>query len=165
MTFADLVRGDSVFLDANTFVFHFQPHVVFGPPCTDLLRRIELQEFSGYTSTHVLSEVAHRLMTMEASVLFNWPSKIVQRLQQNPAHVLQLTKFRSAIQKIPTMLVQVLTIPADMVDSAAGISQQFGLLSNDAMIVAVMQANGLTKIASEDSDFDRLPGLTRYATV
>ncbi len=163
MTFADLVRGDSVFLDANTFVFHFQPHAVFGPPCTDLLKRIELQEFSGCTSTHVLSEVAHRLMTMEASSLFTWPSKIVQRLQQSPTHVQRLTQFRSALQKIPQMGIQILAIPADMVDTAAGISQQVGLLSNDALIVAVMQANGLTKLASHDADFDRVPGLTRYA--
>ncbi len=165
MTFADLVRGDSVFLDANTFVFHFQPHAVFGPPCTDLLKRIELQEFSGYTSTHVLSEVAHRLMTLEAAALFTWTSKIVQRLQQNPAHVQRLTQFRSALQKIPQMGIQVFTIPADMVDTAAGISQQVGLLSNDALIVAVMQAHGLTKLASHDGDFDRVPGLTRYAPV
>jgi predicted nucleic acid-binding protein len=40
-----------------------------------------------------------------------------------------------------------------------------GLLGNDAMIVAVMQANGLTKLASNDADFDRVPGLTRYAPV
>ena len=26
MTFADLLRGDSVFLDANTLVYHFEPH-------------------------------------------------------------------------------------------------------------------------------------------
>ena len=38
-----------------------------------------------------------------------------------------------------------------------------GLLSNDALIVAVMQANGLTRLASHDADFDRVPGLTRYA--
>jgi predicted nucleic acid-binding protein len=165
MTLGDLVRDDSVFLDANTFVLHFQPHAVLGPPCSDLLKRIEIQEFSGYTSTHVLSEVAHRLMTIEASGLFSWASKIVQRLQQSPAHVQQLTKFRSALQRIPQMRVQILTIPADMVDAAAGISQQFGLLSNDALVVAVMQANGLTKLASHNADFDRVPGLTRYAPV
>ena len=47
MTFADLVRGASFFVDANIFVFHFQPHV-FGLSCTDLLRRVELQELSGH---------------------------------------------------------------------------------------------------------------------
>jgi predicted nucleic acid-binding protein len=31
------------------------------------------------------------------------------------------------------------------------------------LIVAVMQAHGLTKIASNDTDFDRVPGLMRYA--
>jgi hypothetical protein len=27
----------------------------------------------------------------------------------------------------------------------------------------ILQTNGLTKIASHDADFDRVPGLTRYA--
>jgi hypothetical protein len=27
-----------------------------------------------------------------------------------------------------------------------------------------MRANGLTKLASNDADFDRVPGITRYAT-
>jgi len=35
-------------------------------------------------------------------------------------------------------------------------------LVGDALIVAVMQAKGLTLIASNDADFDRVPGLTRY---
>jgi predicted nucleic acid-binding protein len=29
--------------------------------------------------------------------------------------------------------------------------------------VAIMQAHGLDKIASNDADFDRVPGITRYA--
>jgi predicted nucleic acid-binding protein len=37
------------------------------------------------------------------------------------------------------------------------------LLHNDALIVAVMRHHGLTNIASEDADFDRVPGITRYA--
>jgi predicted nucleic acid-binding protein len=31
------------------------------------------------------------------------------------------------------------------------------------LIVAVMQANGLVHWASHDADFDRVPGITRYA--
>jgi predicted nucleic acid-binding protein len=55
--------------------------------------------------------------------------------------------------------------PPDLLDAAAGISQAFGLLTNDALIVAVMQANSLSYLASNDADFDRVPGLTRYAPV
>ena len=40
-----------------------------------------------------------------------------------------------------------------------------GLLSNDALIVAIIQANGLTKLASSDQDFDRVPWLTRYEPI
>lgn len=69
MIFADLPSNSSVFVDANTFVYHFQPHPALGPPCTMLLKRIELKEMAGFTSTHVLSEIAHRLMTMEASII------------------------------------------------------------------------------------------------
>jgi len=163
MIFTDLAAGDSIFLDANTLVYHFGPHRVFGPACNQLIQRIENQEVVGFTSTPVLSELAHRLMTFEASVLFAWPSKIVDRLKQNPAALRQLSKFRHAVTKVPQLGIRILTIPASLVEAAAAISQQTGLLSNDALIVAVMQANGLTKLASHDADFDRVPGLTRYA--
>lgn len=33
----------------------------------------------------------------------------------------------------------------------------------DAKIVAVMQHHGLTDLASNDADFDRVPWITRYA--
>jgi predicted nucleic acid-binding protein len=56
-----------------------------------------------------------------------------------------------------------LCIPPSLLGAAVVISQQSGLLTIDALIVAVMQANGLTRIASHDSDFDRVPGLTHYA--
>jgi predicted nucleic acid-binding protein len=55
------------------------------------------------------------------------------------------------------------TIAPPLVDAAAGISQSTGLLTNDAMVVAVMRANGLTNLASNDGDFDHVPGLARYA--
>jgi predicted nucleic acid-binding protein len=163
MTLADLSPGESVFLDANVFVYHFEPHALFGPPCTNLLKRIELLELAGFTSTHVLGEVAHRLMTLEASVLYGWPSHIVQRLKQSPACVQQLTRFRSALQNFSDAGIHILTIEPPLLDAAAAISQATGILSNDAMIVAIMKANNLTNIASHDADFDRVPGITRYA--
>jgi predicted nucleic acid-binding protein len=37
------------------------------------------------------------------------------------------------------------------------------LLSNDALIIALMQQHGLNKLASGDADFDRVPSITRFA--
>ena len=59
--------------------------------------------------------------------------------------------------------IQLLTIAPSLIATAAAVSQQTGLLSNDALIVAVMQQHGLTELASHDTDFDRVPGVTRYS--
>jgi predicted nucleic acid-binding protein len=48
MIFADLQRGDAVFLDANIFIYHFAPDPALGPPCNQLLQRIENQELTGF---------------------------------------------------------------------------------------------------------------------
>jgi predicted nucleic acid-binding protein len=163
MTFADLAAGDDLFLDANLLVYHFAPDPLLGVPCSQLLARIANGEVRAFTSTHVLSEAAHHLMTLEAAQLFGWSSKVVQHLKQQPMQISKLTRFRTSIEAVSRLNIQVLTVQPDWIAAAAGLSQQYGLLSNDALIVAVMQAHGLSKLASNDADFDRVPGLTRYA--
>ena len=46
MIFADFAAGESVFVDANTFVYHFTAHPRFGPACSQFLQRIALQELT-----------------------------------------------------------------------------------------------------------------------
>jgi hypothetical protein len=41
MTFDDIPAGASVFVDANTLPYYFQPHPVMGPACERLVRSIE----------------------------------------------------------------------------------------------------------------------------
>lgn len=164
MIFADLAAGQSVFLDANVLVYHFAPDPVLGPHCAPLVQRIDRGELSGFTSTHVLTETAHRLMSIEASARFGWPfAGMARRLKDHAAEVQKLMAFRRAIQTVVDSKFQVLSITPALVLAAAGLSQQTGLLSNDALIVAVMQDYGLVNLASNDADFDRVPGLTRYA--
>ena len=98
-----------------------------GWSCTDLIERIEHPELVGYTSTHVLSEMAHRLMTLEACATFGWPyAGIAQRLRKHPSQVQTLTRFRQAIQEVPGYGIRVSTISPDLVDAAAALSQRRG---------------------------------------
>jgi hypothetical protein len=111
MIFTDLVAGDAVFVDANTLTYHFEPHAVWGPPCADLLQRIENRQLAGFTSTHTLSEVSHRLMTIQASSLFGWAfAGLGNRLRTQPAEVRKLTALRQAIDRILQSNLQVLMI-------------------------------------------------------
>ena len=56
-----------------------------------------------------------------------------------------------------------LSEPARRVLNAAAISRQFGLLTNDALVVAIMQDQNIVALASHDGDFDRVPMITRYS--
>jgi predicted nucleic acid-binding protein len=164
MTFADLLSRESVFIDANTLVYYFGAHAAWGAACAHLVQRVENQDLVGFSSTQVIAEVAHRLMTNEASSLFGWPfAGIGNRLRTHPTKVQQLTLFRTALDRIAQSKLRVLTVTAGMLPTAAAFCQLFGMLTNDGLIVAVMQANGLTKLASHDTDFDRVPALKRYA--
>jgi predicted nucleic acid-binding protein len=166
MIFADLVAGDAVFVDANTLIYYFGPHPTFGAACRQLMQRIESQDLLGFTSTHVLGEVAHQLMIAEALTLPGWTAgKVKKRLHQQPSVLQSLARFRAAVETVLQSRLQVLTIAPALLATAATISQQYGLLTNDALSVAVMQVNGLTAMASHDTDFDRVPALTRYAPV
>ncbi len=55
------------------------------------------------------------------------------------------------------------TISPAWIATAAGLSRQTGLLSNDALIVAAVQNYGLVHLASNAADLDRAPGLLRFA--
>ena len=164
MTFTAIPNGATLFIDANPFVYHFAPDPKYAAACQDLLERVARQEVAAFTSTHVLSDVAHRLMTVEAMQRFGWPpTGIANRLRRHPAEVQTLTAFRQAIADIPGFGVQVLTASPSLIFAATAHCQQYGFLMGDALILSIMEAHGLTLLASEDTDFDRVPGLTRYA--
>ena len=73
-----------------------------------------------------------------------------------------MTAFSLAIDQLLQSNLQVLAIPPPLLATAAALCQHLGLLTNDGLVAAVMQSNGLTKLASNDGDFDRVAGITRY---
>ena len=166
MNFADIPSGASVFVDANVFVYDFAPDPQYGPPCRELLERIELGDLIGFCSAREFSDVAHRLMTLEACQTLGWPyAGIGQRLRTHPEEITRLIRFRQALDEIVAFGVRVLPVTQSDILLAGDLSRQHGLLSGDALIVAIMQANNLTTLASNDTDFDRVPGLNRFGSV
>ncbi|MDX1945015.1 MAG: PIN domain-containing protein [Pirellulaceae bacterium] len=164
MIFRDLMTGDSVFLDANTFVYHFAADSKYGAACSELIQRIETGDVLGFTSTHVVTELAHRMMTIEAIVALQWPvAGIAVKLRKNPDEVRKLGRFQQAVETVLNSRIQVLSVTPTLTSQGPRLSQQTGLLSNDAMVLAAMTASGLRKIASNDSDFDRITGVQRYS--
>jgi predicted nucleic acid-binding protein len=163
MTLADIPPGTTVFVDANILVFALADHPLYGAPCDEFLDRVENQDIVGVTSTQVLGEVIHRMMTIEACGLFGWPMQgMANRLRRHPTEVQQLVRPRQTLDEITASRVTVLAITLAHVSLATDLSRQTGLLYGDALILAVMREHGFTQLASYDADFDRVSGLTRF---
>jgi predicted nucleic acid-binding protein len=166
LKFVDIPAGQAVLLDANVLVDHFSANPITGTACQALLKRIVNQEIQALTSAHVMAEMSHRLMTIEACATFGWPYKgIAQRLANHPLEIQQLTQYRQAIDEVVLFGIQVLPVLPHHVSLAANAIRQHGLLFNDSLLVAIVQDHGLTNLASHDADFDRVPSITRFAPV
>jgi predicted nucleic acid-binding protein len=164
VTLDNTSSGTVVFIDANCLIYAVSADPRYGPSCKRLLERIDNRDIQGFTSAHVLSEVAHRMMTLETVARFSRPpAGLANWLRRHPDVVQQLTRHRQAIDEIRNANIQVLPVEGADVSRAADLSTPFGLLSSDALVVVLMQRHGLSHLASLDADFDRVPGLTRYA--
>lgn len=164
MTLDQIPSGASVFVDSNILVYHFQPHPTLGAICNRLIERIERQDLKGFTSAALLGELAHRLMVIEAAALPGWAGgKPTNRLKQQPGTIQQLALFQTAVDTVLQSKIQVFPVAGANVSTAVTLCRQYALLTNDALILALMRHHNLTMLASHDSDFDAVPGITRYA--
>ena len=164
MNLDQVPSGAMILVDANVLVYHFQPHPIFGLMCNRFTERIERQDIEAVTFSYLLGEAAHRLMLIEAGNLPGWTkAKVLNRLKQQSNVIQQLTLFQTAVDAVLQSKLAVLPVPGPLVSTAASMSRQYSLLTNDALIIAMMQRQGLKMVASGDADLDRVPGITRYA--
>ena len=105
-------------------------------------------------------------MTIEAALILGRPmTGIVRWLRRHPTDIQRLVQYRRSLDDLLAIPLPILSVTGSQVSRAADLSRLHGLLTNDALVVAVMQDHGLTHLASNDADFDRVPGITRYAPV
>jgi predicted nucleic acid-binding protein len=148
------------------WVYHFMNEPLYGPACTALIKRVERQEIDAVVSTDVLADIAHRLTTLEAAAANGWKlTALASRLRKRPAAISALTAYKHAIASVRKIGFRVVPITHALVESATTIAGRYQLLMGDALITAVMQAQGLTSLASQDADFDRVPWIKRYSPV
>lgn len=160
MTLADFQDGDRVFIDANIFIYHFGGQ---SAQCKAFLERCARRELLGYTSTPILAEILHRLMVAEAIQRGLVTAKTaVKKLKEKPELVKQLTKYNEDVNKIGQMNLAILSLTPEVLIKSEAVRKGEGLLTNDSFVVVFMQDSGLTKLATTDSDFERVSGLEVY---
>lgn len=163
MNLGAIASATTVFIDANVYIYTYSPHATFGPACQQFLKRVESGDLRGFTSSDVVSDVAHRMLCLEACARFGWPySNVAWRLKRHPAELKTLTMGEIAVDLIKASNVTIISATWHHVKAASKLSKQFGLMTKDSLIVAMMQEEGIQQLASHDLDFDRVTGIVRF---
>lgn len=159
MKLADIPGNSRVFVDANVLIYAVQHRSTH---CREFLARCESSAVEGYISTVVLAEFAHRRMMQDAQargLAAGNPSRV---LSGKPALVRQLTVHA---QDVRDLLDGGLTVEAVQPEDflvALEIQEQHGLLTNDALNLAVAKRLGIHEIVTTDKGFDAVQGIIVY---
>lgn len=153
----DVPSGARIFLDASIVVYYFTRK---SAQCRRLLSRCERRDLFGVTSVVAFNEAAHRLMMLEATQPGAVTSgDVLRKLRKRPDLVRGLRAHAAEMQRIPGWGVEVLPVDLGRSLRAAAARETTGLLTNDSLILTTMRDEGITAIATADSDFDRFDDL------
>ena len=160
MKLEEVPSGAQVFVDANIFIYHFTR---LSSECRAFLARCESGEVRAFTGTHILLEVLHRLMMLEALhkgvIVGGQPAR---KLKEHPEIVKNLHDYNQSVRQIPRMGVRIRVLTPALIMASEAIRAQYGVLTNDSVSVAIMQKLRLTHLVSHDSDLRNVAGLVVY---
>jgi len=160
MTLNDLPSGALVFIDANIFVYHFGGVSV---ECRTLLKRIEREDIRAAAGAHIVLEVLHRLMMIEAiSKGLITPGQPAKKLKKNLDVIKKLSDYAKCVAEIRGLNIKVHGVTTRQIRKSEGIRNSYGMMTNDSVTAAMMSSYGITNIASLDSDLQRAPGIILY---
>jgi predicted nucleic acid-binding protein len=150
----DVPARERVFVDATVFVYHFTG---VSESCREFLHRCESGEIHGRSSTFVVAEVVHRLMMIEAVAKeLVSPGNLAKKLRAKPDVVKKLHAYTELADLIPLMGIEIDPLNLSTLSAAARIRSEYGLLTNDSLVVASADAQGIAYLASADADFARV---------
>ncbi|MGB7157786.1 MAG: PIN domain-containing protein [Tepidisphaeraceae bacterium] len=157
----DLPDGAACFVDSNILYYALVPTAGVSEQCLKLLKRAVAGRVSLMVSVPVLSDVMHKVMTSEVAQLAGRDrAGIVGYLGRHPEVITQLVEYPQAMEQLSAVPMSILPVDEQSLRDAMRVAVHHGLLTNDAMIVALMQLHQLSHLVTNDDDFDRVPGLT-----
>jgi len=160
---SDIPDGVSCYIDATIFYYHLVGAPPLSDDCSDFLKRAETGRISGVTSTGAVSEATHKVMLAEIVQRHGVGHQgLIARIKRHPGLLDGLTEHKGVSATVRTLNLQVESITLDLLARGADISVQARLLTNDALVIAVMEKLGVTYLATNDDDFDSVAGINVF---
>ena len=157
-----------IFIDANIFVYHLTGETNYGTICSDFLKRVELSEINGVTSVLIIDEAIYGILITSAANILK-----ITKISTIREHLKNDEKLcKTCYQSVEIFLDYIDTLRdggLELMDSInyhifrdllpsvqAGISG----LPHDLIHINLCRDLKIDHIATQDSDFDNVPGLT-----
>src|SRR6266540_4444852 len=133
MKLEDVADGDRIFVDANILIYHFSR---VSAECRSFLARCESGQVEAFTGAHILLEVTHRLMILEALhkglISGGQPAR---KLKERPQIIKSLSAYNRSVQQIPRMGVRIRTLTQATIRESKAVRTQQGLMTNDSVTI------------------------------
>ena len=159
----DIPAGATCFIDATIFYYHLVNTPPLSDDCSDLLVRVGADKIKGVTSTVALAEATHKVMLAEVVRQHSvTPQGLISRIKKHPELLDNLTEHQQVAALAQALKITVVPITIELLKRGAEISPQQHLLTNDSLMLAVMEKIGTSYLATNDDDFDATPGVIVY---
>jgi predicted nucleic acid-binding protein len=159
---AALAQGETIVLDANTFIYAITGR---SSQCRELLERAQNGELVAVTPIEVVNEVCHKLMLIEALERGVIDRISASALRSRASEIKNLSSYWASIEEIFALNIRVLPLDQARVRRAHRVRTAHGLLTNDSLVAAAAQQEGIQNLATSDRDFEPIGWLTIYRPV
>ena len=161
MNLLQIPQQQPVIIDANIFVYAAQRSSL---QCIKLLEKCANDELFGIIPTHILAELMHVLMLAEARDLgLIKGSNPAKQLSENPNKIKALNRYESLIRDLLSIGLKLESLEREDFLTAMSLQRQYGLLTNDALFIAVAARLRITTVVSADSGFKNIQGVLLYS--
>jgi predicted nucleic acid-binding protein len=159
LALANLPDHSFVFIDANIFVYGLTGQ---SADCSEFLTRCLHEEVTGIALFETVNEATHRFMLAEALAKGLIARGTARQLRENPKLIPLLLDYWKNVERILVLNLLFVPVNESIVRNAQAERQAAGLLTNDSMIVSGMREYGVSFLATNDADFERVGGITLF---
>lgn len=80
-------------------------------------------------------------------------------LKQHSQAVQQLSRYKTILRDLTQAKLMILPLTYRDLHASKQYREQYGLLTNESLLLAVMQRERIQYLATNDPDFERVPGI------